>query len=449
MYRSIIYFFIVVLSLQISNPLIAQADALEEYQSARNTYLFAVVCRAAYGDRTAQIATTALVKSGWKMRHYFKTGDVDEARFFLAENENYKGLDDMYLLAVSGTENAKDMKVNFDYGKVYFAGNTAEEIQANSQIKPIPPDGAAMHQGFLKYVNTIVATQDGDKRLVDSLLEDPSKKIYMVGHSLGGAVVTAAAAYLINIGVKPEQIQVVTFGAPAVGNVFFAEQFGSKMNLLRIVNHGDPIPSVLKDMVGGYKQFGQNVVWKLPERNKRFPHEMVVYLDEAIKNYYIKVGAARDAGVLPTANQKAITEKQKFYIAPVINGLPAELSDDFPYMREALLDQYRNYLPGYDVDGDDSSLVEDLSVSFERATRDGCKWVLSTKIQGYKSKNEEDVYYLTLVQTIYQVSDGRVVTMFSFGTNTKNLTPLEAVISDAMQVSEAIVEWEQTAALKK
>ena len=271
MCRSIIYFFIVVLSLQISNPMIAQAEALEEYQSARNTYLFAVVCRAAYGDRTAQMATTALVKSGWKMRHYFQAGDVAEARFFLAENENYKGMNDTYLLAVSGTENDKDVKVDLDYGKVYFAGNTVEEIQSNSQIKPIPTDGAAVHRGFLKYVNTIVATKDGNKRLVDSLLEDPTKKIYMVGHSLGGAVVTTAAAYLINIGVKPEQIQVVTFGAPAVGNAIFAEQFGAKINLLRIVNHGDPVPSVLKDLVGGYKQFGQNVVWTLPDRNNRFP----------------------------------------------------------------------------------------------------------------------------------------------------------------------------------
>lgn len=445
MYRSIIGILILVLSFQISNPLMAQADALAEYQSARNTYLFAVVCRAAYGDRTAQIATTALVKSGWKMRHYFQTGDVAEARFLLAKNENYSGMNESYLLAVAGTENSKDMKVDLDYGKAYFAGNTIEEIKGNSLMKPIPVGGAAVHQGFFKYVNTILATKDGEKGLADLLLEDPTKKIYMVGHSLGGAVVTSTAAYLINIGVKPEQIQVVTFGAPAVGNAAFAEQFSDKINLTRIVNHGDPVPSVLKDMVGGYQQFGQNVVWTLPDSSVRFPHDMVVYLDEAIKQYYIKTGVVRELGLLPPANQKAVTGKQEFYIAPVINELPPELNSEFPFMREALLDQYRNYLPGYDVDGDDSSMVEDLSTTLERAAKDGCKWVLSTKIQGHKSKSEQDLYYLTLVQTIYQVSDGRLVTMLSFGTNTKNLTPLEAVISDAMQVSEAIVKWEETA----
>lgn len=449
MYRVIICVFVFVFGLQMSSPLMAQAGALEDYQSAGNTYLFAVVCRAAYGDRTAQIAKTALVNGGWKMKHYFQTGDVAEARFFLAKNENYEGMDATYLLSVSGTENSKDMKVNLDYDKVYFAGNTLEKIQENSQIKPILPGGAAVHQGFLKYVNTILATKEGEKRLVDRLLEDPTKKICMVGHSLGGAVVTVAAASLINIGVRPEQIQVVTFGAPAIGNAAFAEQFGDKINLTRIVNHGDPVPSALKDMVGGYQHFGKNVIWTLPESSVRFPHEMVVYLDEAIKKYYIKTGVARDLGVLPMADQKKNGEKQEFYIAPVINGLPAELADDFPYMREALLDQYREYLPGYDVDGDDSSMVEDLPTTLQRAARDGCTWVLSTKIQGHKSKNDENIYYLTLVQTIYQVSDGRLVTMFSFGTNTKNLTPLEAVISDAMQVSEAIIKWEQTPEVKK
>jgi len=449
MYKFIIYFLILILGLQVGNPLMVQAGPLEEYQSARKTYLFAVVCRAAYGDRTARIAKALLINSGWEMKHYFPTGDEDEARFLLAKNENYTGIDATYLLSVSGTENAKDMKINLDYGKVYFAGNTIEEIQANAQIKPIPPGGAAVHQGFLKYVNTILTTKDGEKQLVERLLEDHTKKIYMVGHSLGGAVVTLAAAYLINIGVKPEQIEVVTFGAPAVGNDMFVEQFGAKINLTRIENHGDPIPSALKDMVGGYRQFGQQIVWTLPDGAMRFPHEMVMYLDVAIKEYYTKTGVVRELGILPAVNRKTTGGKKQFYIATVINDLPDELRGEFPYMREVLLDQYRDYLPGYDVDGDDSSATEDLPATLQRAARDGCTWVLSTKFQGDKSKNDQNLYYLTLEQTIYQVSDGRPVMMFSFGTNTKNLTPVEGIMFDAMQVSEVIVKWLETAEDKK
>lgn len=449
MYKYVIYFLIIILGLQVGNPLMVQAGPLEEYQSARNMYLYATICRAAYGDRTAQMVKSALMNDGWEMKHYFQTDDVDGARFFLAKNSNYQGIDGAYLLAVSGTENAKDMRVNLDYSKVYFAGNTMEEIQKNSQIKPIPLGGAAVHQGFFKYVNAILTTKDGEKRLVDRLLEDPREKIYMVGHSLGGAVVTVAAAYLISIGVKPEQIQVVTFGAPAVGNDIFAEEFGTKINLTRIENHGDPVPSVLKDMVGGYRQFGQRIVWTLPEDAIRFPHDMVMYLDLAIRKYYTKTAVVREAGILPVVNQKATTGRQQFYIATVINGLPEELRGEFPYMREALLDHYRNNLPGYDVDGDDSSAAEDLPATLQRAARDGCTWVLSTKIQGHKIKNEENLYYLTLEQTIYQVSDGRLVTMFSFGMNTKNVTPLEGILSDAIQMSEAIVQWTESAENKK
>lgn len=434
-------FVMLVLGVQLNNPFIAQAGPLEEYQLARNTYLYAIVCRAAYGDRIAQIATSGLLNNGWKMEHYFQTGDVDEARFFLAKNENYEGKDAIYLLGVSGTENAKDMKVNLDYGKAYFAGATIEEIQANAMIKPIPVGGATVHRGFLKYVTTILATKDGEKRLIDKLLEDPNKKVYMVGHSLGGAVVTLTAACLINMGVRPEQIEVITFGAPAIGNDVFAAQFENTMNLQRIVTHGDPIPSVLKDMVGGYRQFGKQVTWTLSDDAMRFPHDMVMYLDIAIKNYYNKISVARNLSLLPVINQKRTVGKQQFYIAPIINSLPDELRGEFPYMREALLDQYRNYLPGYDVDGDDSSSTESLAITLKNAAAEGCTWVLSAKLQGYRVKNEQGLYYLTLEQTIYQVSDGRPIMMFSFGTNTKNLTPLEAIMSDAMQVSENTVGW--------
>lgn len=443
-YKYIIGIVAIIVGLQLVNPFKAQAGPLEEYQGARNTYLFAMVCQAAYGDRIAQIATTALLDHGWQIQHYFETGDVEEARFFLAKNENYDGIDAAYLLAVSGTENGKDIQVDLDYGKVYFAGSTIEEIQKNATIKSLPPGVPLVHHGFLKYVNTILATKDGEKKLVDQLLEDHNKKIYMVGHSLGGAVVTMTAAYLINIGVSPEQIKVVTFGAPAVGNEIFAGQIGAKINLNRIVNHGDPVPSVLKDFVGGYRQFGENTVWQVPDDSMRFPHEMAVYLDTAMKKYYDKLETVRELGITPAAAPKKTIEKQEFYIAPIIDSMPDELHGEFSYMRESLLDQYQTYLSVYGINADDSHKDENLATALQKASAAGCKWVLSARIEGDKVKNEQGLYYLTVEQTIYQVSDGRPVTIFSFSTNTKNFTPLEGVLSDSMQVSQGIATWLKT-----
>lgn len=445
MYKHIISFLLILLGLQWANPLIVQAGVLEDYKSARDIQLFAAVCRAAYGDRTAKLVTSGLINGGWKMEHYFQSGDVPEARFFLAKKQGYEGTDTIYLLAVSGTENPNDVKVDLDFDKVYFSGSTMEEIKANAAINPIPLGGAAVHRGFFKYVNTALETRDGNKRLVDHLLEDPSRKVYMVGHSLGGAVVTLAAAYLINIGVQPEQIEVITFGAPAVGNATFAQQMGEKVHLTRIVNHGDPVPSVLKDMVGGYRHFGDTIEWRPDNSVERFCHDMVVYIDVAMKNYYKQINIARNLGILPVVNRKVKAgDEQQCYIAPVVNRLPKGLWGEFGYMREALLERYRTSIPSYEIDGNASGIAESLDITLEKASAAGCKWVLAAEIQGDKVKGEQGLYYFTLYQTVYRVSDGHPMTMIHFGTNTKNMTPLEAVVYEAAQMSETILKVVRT-----
>ena len=60
----------------------------------------------------------------------------------------------------------------------------------------------------------------------------------MTGHSLGGAVALLAAARLYDEGAS--QIQVVTFGAPAVGNAAFNAAYEPLLQVDRIVMAGDP-----------------------------------------------------------------------------------------------------------------------------------------------------------------------------------------------------------------
>ena len=435
--------------LLLGNPLAVQAAVLEDDPLSYKNYLFALVCRAAYSDRTAQLVTSALVNDGWEIEHYSQSGDVADARFFFAKKQEFEGRDITYILAVYGTENIKDIKVDLDFGKVYFSGNTIEEIQKNAMIKPIPAEAAAVHRGFFGYVNTAAKVRDGKRLLLDMLLEDSRRKVYMVGHSLGGAVVTLAAAYLINMGVRPEQIEVVTFGAPAVGNDVFAEKIGAKINLTRIVNHGDPVPSVLKDLVGGYQQFGKNVDWILPDHVNRSPHEMVTYLDIAMRRYYKEMGLAQDRDLVPMSKgKKTIVDNQRFYVAPIANRLPKGLDGDLWYMKMQLAERYRSYISANYGDVKVSDDEESLTTTLQKASLVGCKWVLSGEIQGYKVKNEEDLYYLTVYQTIYRVSDGQPVAVFTFGTNTKNITPLEAVAYESIQTSDYVSKWMSTDAAK-
>ena len=116
------------------------------------------------------------------------------------------------------------------------------------------------------------------------LKKDPSRKLYITGHSLGGAAATLAAARLSDLGVAPGQLEVITFGAPAVGNDSFARHYEHNFQLTRVTMAGDPVNKVLQSLTGGFVQFGQRVEWR-SKLSERFPHGMAVYLDEAYRHY--------------------------------------------------------------------------------------------------------------------------------------------------------------------
>ena len=65
------------------------------------------------------------------------------------------------------------------------------------------------------------------KSLVDELLNDnPSLRISVTGHSLGGAQATLIASHLLFDGVvSPSKLDLYTFGAPRVGDRDFAYEF--------------------------------------------------------------------------------------------------------------------------------------------------------------------------------------------------------------------------------
>ncbi|XXX80842.1 lipase family protein [Sorangium sp. So ce134] len=131
----------------------------------------------------------------------------------------------------------------------------------------------------------LVSEQDGVKecgsrspeRGSATMLHDmmPSREapvLYIAGHSLGGALATLSAALLFTwdgtlnanemledfVRYKELLRGVYTFGAPMVGNPFFAEvhekKFGSL--LFRMVNEQDFVPQLPNRAMGNYKHFG-------------------------------------------------------------------------------------------------------------------------------------------------------------------------------------------------
>lgn len=419
-------------------PGLVSAGIKEDYEQACKIYVAAGACVAAYSDRYGQLANKYLERDGWQIERFEHGGDTVDARFLLARKQFADGRQ-MYVLAFVGTENNKDMKANLKVKKVYFAGGSLEEFAANASKQEVPAIMPKVHRGFHEFVQAGLAasTQDADgnaRYLADVFRKNRDRKVILAGHSSGGAAATITGARLVSLGVKPEQIEIISFGAPSVGNDAFAAMFDPVLDLTRVVVSGDPVTGILQTLVGGYKQFGREILWEIPSV-AHSPHAMATYADLAIKNYYDKREQAVRAGLTTLPRVAAIPGMPwgRVYIASIQNHLPSALSAEFRYIKQSLLDEYRNVIPSY-VIGDDA----DNNLLLKKAAEAGCQWLLVPDVDGYRLKTEQNVYYITLAQAAYHVETGKLVKAAAFSSGTYYLTPLTAF----MHVNKSMaIDW--------
>jgi hypothetical protein len=409
-------------------PFFVHADPREDYEEAYKLYIAAGASGAAYSDRIGELATRYLAQDGWQIDHYVQAQGHTGARFLIAKKE-HPGDAPEYLIAIVGTENNKDLKTDLKVDKIYFAGSNTEEFTVNANKKDVPNTEPKVHKGFNEFIQAVPSAVLRNPRhsrlsLPDLLMADKNAKVYLTGHSLGGAAATLVGARLLSMGINPEQIEVITFGAPAVGNAAFAAKFEPILHLTRIVNAGDPVTGVLQTLVGGYQQFGREIKWTSPD-TVGDPHKLVSYVDSAIKNYYDKRSQAVKAGMeLSAAPATKQTDLGRVYIASLQNNLPPVLTEDFWYMHEALKDEYRKILPDY--------VIADTQAApnawREAAVASGCRWAIISEVSAFRVKQERSTYYITVTQAMYDVTTDTVVDTAIFSTGTYNLTPLEAFI---------------------
>jgi hypothetical protein len=423
MCKKVIHFVCIVLLLNLL-PVVGHAGPLEDYEEAQTLHLAAAACMAAYNDRYGTFWFDALKQDGWEIIPHVQKSKYADARFLLAKKKFPGQTRAVYLLATTGTETAKDRKVDLRWEKTPFIDQELKKLSPLT-IKDSEESPPLVHTGFYQYVKTAleagVTEEDGrEQSLLDLLKENPDQQVYLVGHSLGGAVSTLGGAWLISAGVKPDQVKVITFGAPAVGNFAFSEYVGHSLNLTRVINYGDPIPNFLLHIPGGYTQFGREIAWETPDDLDSSPHQINVYLDSAIKRYYLARQRALQAGVIsiPDHDVTIVPASPRVYVASSENNLPVELQHEFSYMQDILGDEYRNNIPASNFAAGSLPMAGLL----QKAKELDCQWVIVPEIHGYRVKNKENEYYITLVQKIYQTSDGRLVHAASFGSNTSNFT---------------------------
>ncbi len=406
-------------------PVTGYSGPKADYDEAYAIYVTAGASMAAYNDRLGELANRYLEQDGWQVDRYIQPPGVSGVRFVIAKKDLPAG-NTFYLLAITGTETAGDIKTNLKVDKIYFSGSTPDEFTANAAKQAVPDTEPKVHKGFSEFIQTSAAAmlRDIDERsflLTELLHMKPGDKLYLTGHSLGGAAAILAGAQLVCQGIPPEQIEIVTFGSPAVGNAAFAAKFEPLLRVTRVVISGDPVPGVLQALVGGYKQFGREIKWQPAATD---PHELTGYLDLAIKNYYTRQQQALQAGInLNTPADDQTGAFASVYIAPLVNNLPAGLTPEFGYMQEALSGEYRKTLPGT-ILGNNSSGRNWRA----EAVAAGCRWVIVPEVSGLRLQQKKNIYHVTFQQTIYDAATGTAINTAIFSTATYHLTPLTAFI---------------------
>ena len=198
---------------------VAQAGAaLDAVHEKGKVYLAAAASLAAYNDRLGTLVNEALQEEGWEITKYRYSTAAADARFIILRNKQVDSWEPTLTLAVAGTENFKDVKVDMKLGKVWFTGATQAEFNAAGAAIDVPDDKPKVHKGFYQYVQTAIDAGEDGHPIYKTLMSDPSQRLLLTGHSLGGAVATLGGARLLLAGVNPAQVEVLTFGADKYGD---------------------------------------------------------------------------------------------------------------------------------------------------------------------------------------------------------------------------------------
>ena len=184
--------------------------------------------------------------------HYLKSAlTLAHASYAAYENkpETYEGFQDFQFdeLIPFASDPKKDggatrgfLAARQDAIVLVFRGTDIESVQdwaINLNALQIQDNGAKVHQGF-----GLALASVWDKITVplQKLVEQRKRKVWITGHSLGGALATLATRRLLNM--KIGQIETHTFGQPRVGDKAMGKQITSPFYRFAYVS--DPVPLV-------------------------------------------------------------------------------------------------------------------------------------------------------------------------------------------------------------
>lgn len=355
---------------------------------------------------------------GWRiMPQKLRSGRV-ETNFAIAHNYFPELKKRIFLVTFRGSANKKDWSINLRTHRVNYGGSTLAEMDALAK-EPLRKGEPAVHSGFNTYVDTVLRSSVLDEKgrlkgVFKAVAQRADAMLVLSGHSLGGAAATLLGQRLIDLGMPPERLCVVSFGAPAVGNEAFANAYGSRLRLLRITNTADPVPGSLQTFFGGYKQFGQHIKYSLSPQISNIQHDMAMYFDYSVGDFYNEYDRQVALGrIFPMLDRK-MTVGKPIVALWIFESENLKKLAKIMDLKRFVTDEYKRMLPSYMVM--DKSLGKDAYAHqdiVQKSRFAGADYILVCGIDGYRQP-QADGWYLTLDQALFD-EQGRMLTMSSLG----------------------------------
>ncbi len=393
-------------------------------------FVEAAASEAAYSGELSELLRARLTAAGWEIVGAETVGHRGTVgRFFHMVRRDADGAE-LHLIAFPGTERGSDVWTDLRMKRAAFGGHAPAEFLAVRNTPKEERGGMPLvHRGFLDYCQAALFTDAAEgetagERLAADLRAHPSEKLYLTGHSLGGAAAILAAARLSDLGVSPDQLIVTTFGAPAVGNEDFVRTYQDRFTLRCVVMRGDPVKDALPSPLG-FHHFGERIDWQPTRTTAAFPHTMTVYVDAALRRLY---DTHDSSGALTfLVGKENRTAGHTVYLAPIEVEVDDALAEDVPYLRAVLRDaQYVRNAATVFAPADTSGPL-DVSVQ-ARATRTvGAEQMLVYRISGEKLRDAHETYRLTLERSVYD-RDGNLLAAGARSAATGALTPMEVIL---------------------
>jgi len=236
-----------------------------------NAYLLMMTNRLLFPDQLgAVIHDRADVEQ--KFRDRFKPLGIDIFSFFhdtpgqiFDTNGVVMSNDRIVIVAFRGTE------INAGWAK-FIADLVHTDLNRDMVSLPSFGNGAKVHEGFWAAFDQVRSD------VLDEVQEQGSagQKVWVTGHSLGGAQALLAASTLRNEGIPVQGLY--TYGSPRVGNETFNASFGIG-NTQRYVYALDIVPMMPDDILRGYRHVGRTNNFEVPFLPFAGPYDSVLKLN--------------------------------------------------------------------------------------------------------------------------------------------------------------------------